>query len=58
MPNTVVINNHETINDAVLWAVTHFGADQFDFESLFPNAKFRFIFNRQDHATLFALKWI
>lgn len=58
MTNTVILMNPSQIHNAMQWAVENFGHNQFLFEPMFPAAKFKFIFNKSEHATLFALKWV
>lgn len=43
---------------AILWANQKFGPSGYIIQHTFPGKMYEFTFEREDQATLFALKWI
>lgn len=43
--------------DAIIWAGQHFG-NTFNVQHAFPANQYDFTFDRPEHASLFALKWM
>lgn len=66
MTNTVILNsetrlgesNPVSVHDAILWCDQEFGKDAYTIESQFPSWRWAFIFDKSEHATHFALKWV
>jgi hypothetical protein len=59
MKNSVVVDGQQvSIIDAIRWAQDQFGHNTVRIEHTFPGWFWHFDFNNEQHATLFALKWI
>ena len=57
MTKILIDVNHAS--DAIRWAVTHFGSgNNFTVQHDFPSSKYRFEFDDDRQATMFALKWV
>jgi hypothetical protein len=57
MTKILIDVNHAS--DAIRWAVTHFGSgNNFTVQHDFPSSKYRFEFDDDNQATMFALKWV
>lgn len=56
---TKILIDTERASDAIRWAVTEFGSgNNFTVQHDFPSSKYRFEFSNDNHATMFALKWM
>lgn len=47
-----------TAFEAIVWASQHFGSFSFHVQHAFPADRYDFTFDRTEHASLFALRWM
>jgi hypothetical protein len=56
---TKILIDTNRASEAISWAVAHFGnGNNFTVQHDFPSSKYRFEFDDDRQATMFALKWV
>jgi len=53
-----VSSKQVSINDAIIWCMDEFTTHDFTINTMFPDDNWLFNFRKEQHAVLFALKWM
>jgi len=57
MTNTVIFNG-SGVHDAIQWCDKEIGITNYELNNMFPSFNWLFKFQKPEHATHFALKWL